>query len=476
MTVAAISDAARADVDRLVDDFRERHHVPGIAYGIVAGGHLVHSGGIGRLAANASESPDQHSRSRICSMSKSFVAAAVLKLRDDGLLTLTDPASVHAPELRSVVPPTADSQEVSIHDLLSMGSGLPADDAWADRLLDVDDAELDTLLRSGFTFSTAPRTMFEYSNLGWVLLGRVVSRVAGMPLQRFVTTEILVPLGLESTTWSTPVEANVMRGHRWRDDWVEESAPLADGGFAAIGGLWSTISDLGRWVGFLADAFPPRDDHDDGPLCRASRREMQQVHRARRSTFDAVTNRLDAGGYGYGLVVTHDLRFGHIVGHSGGLPGFGSDMRWLPDRHVGVVALANLTYAPMRVLTVELLDHLDDHDELPPPHEIALHETLAAACGQLEQWLRDWDSQPRDTLFAANVFLDKDEADRRAESEQLRARLGSWLAGPVVATTATSGSFPLRGEGGEATISVKLTPEAKPRIQSYDVEFNHSTS
>jgi CubicO group peptidase (beta-lactamase class C family) len=476
MTAESISDAARADVDRLVDDFRERHHVPGIAYGVVAGGHLVHAGGTGCLDAITPRRPDQHSRSRICSMSKSFVAAAVLKLRDDGLLALTDPAGVHAPELRSIVPPTTDSPDVSIHDLLSMGGGLPADDAWADRLLDIGDTELDTLLRAGFTFSTAPRTVFEYSNLGWVLLGRVVSRVAGMPVQRFVTTEILAPLGLESTTWSTPDEPNVMLGHRWRDGWIEESAPLADGGFAAIGGLWSTVSDLARWVAFLAGAFPARDEHDDGPLCRASRREMQQVHLARRSTFDTATNRLDAGGYGYGLVVTHDLRFGHIVSHSGGLPGFGSNMRWLPDRGIGVVALANLTYAPMWTLTTELLEHLDAHGELPPRHAVVLPQSLDGACERLERLLRDWDSQLTDDLFAANVFLDKGEEDRRAEAEQLRTRIGRWLAGPVVATTATSGSFTLRGEGGEATIAVKLTPEAKPRIQSYVVEINDSRS
>jgi CubicO group peptidase (beta-lactamase class C family) len=470
MTASAISDAARADVDRLVDDFRQRHHVPGIAYGISIGGRLVHAGGTGRLAVTAPGRPDQDSRSRICSMSKSFVAAAVLKLRDHGLLSLIDPVSVHVPELRSLVPPTADSPDVSIHDLLSMGSGLPEDDAWADRLLDIHSAELDVLLRSGVTFSTAPRTRFEYSNLGWAMLGRVVSNVAAMPMQRYVTTEILAPLGLESTTWGAPVDANVMIGHRWSDEWIEEPVPLTDGGFAAIGGLWSTVHDVARWVTFLADAFPPRDDQDDGPLRRASRREMQQVHRARRSRFDTAANRLDAGGYGYGLVVTHDLRFGHIVSHSGGLPGFGSDMRWLPDRGLGVVALANLTYAPMREMTRDILEQLDDNGELPPPHAIPLSEALDAACGRLERLLRDWDGQPTDAVFAANVFLDRARAERRADAEHLRSRLGRWRPGPFRATTATSGSFTLHGESGEATVSVTLTPEDQPRIQSFDVE------
>jgi CubicO group peptidase (beta-lactamase class C family) len=469
MISVALSDTARAGLDRLVDDFRQRHHVPGVAYGIVVGRHLVHAGGTGCLAATLPGCPDQHSRSRICSMTKSFVAAAVLKLRDDGLLSVSDPVSGHVPELRCLDLPTADSPDVSIHDLLSMSSGLPADDAWADRLLDIDDSGLETLLRSGVTFSTAPRTTFEYSNFGWAMLGRVVSNVAGMPVQRYVSTEILAPLGLESTTWSSPAVTNVMRGHRWRDDWIEESSPLADGGFAAIGGLWSTVADLAHWIGFLADAFPPRDEQDDGPLRRASRREMQQVHRARRSTFDPTANRLDAGGYGYGLVVTHDLRFGHIVSHSGGLPGFGSHMRWLPDRHIGVVVLANLTYAPARELTGDLLEHLDDQGELPPSPTIPTSSTLDAACGQLGRLLHDWDSRLADSVLAPNVWLDKDASERRDAAERLRTRLGRWRHGPVVATTATSGSFTLHGERGKATVSVKLSPELPPRIQWYDV-------
>ena len=387
---------------------------------------------------------DHDSRSRICSMSKSFVAAAVLKLRDEGGLALSDPVSEHVPELRSLVPPTTDSPAVSVDDLLSMGGGLPEDDAWADRLLDISTERLDTLLRAGVTFSTAPRTRFEYSNLGWAMLGRVVSNIAGMPVQRYVSTEILAPLGLESTTWDTPVEANVMTGHRWRDGWIQEPAPLADGDFAALGGLWSTVRDVARWIGFLADAFPPRNEPDDGPLCRASRREMQQVHRARRSTFDAAANRFDAGGYGYGLVVTHDLRFGHVVNHSGGLPGFGSDMRWLPDRRFGVVALANLTYAPMRVTDAR-------HLGTTSLTEMSFRRRTRSSSRRLSPppaadsngCSREWDEQLFDDLFADNVLLDNDQHERRAAAAQLRAKLGRWQLGPLLARTATSGSFTL---------------------------------
>ena len=78
-----------------------------------------------------------------------------------------------------------------------------------------------------------------------------------------------------------------------------------------------------------------------------------------------MPERIDGGGYGFGHQVLHDDRFGTIVGHSGGLPGYGSNMRWLPGRRIGAVALANSTYAPMRLLTRRMLELLDDHGLVP---------------------------------------------------------------------------------------------------------------
>ncbi len=75
------------------------------------------------------------------------------------------------------------------------------------------------------------------------------------------------------------------------------------------------------------------------------------------------------------MQIVHDQRFGDIVGHSGGLPGYGSNMRWLPGRRVGAVALANATYAPMRLLTRRMLEMLDDHGFVPPV-AIAPNEAL----------------------------------------------------------------------------------------------------
>ena len=179
---------------------------------------------------------------------------------------------------------------------------------------------------------------------------------------------------MNRTSWLQPSHDDWARPYDVVDEQrVPDIEPLGDGAIAPMGGLWSCVADLARWVAWFADAFPPRDDRDDGPLCRASRREMQQVQRswptthtpARGEGDEATPVRIDGGGYGFGLFVTHDTRFGHFVAHSGGLPGYGSNMRWLPANGVGVVALGNTTYAPMSVMTRRVLEVLDEHGLVP---------------------------------------------------------------------------------------------------------------
>ncbi len=133
------------------------------------------------------------------------------------------------------------------------------------------------------------------------------------------------------------------------------------GAFAPMGGAFSSVRDLARWIGELTDAFPPRDDPEGGhPLRRATRREQQQPHRAYPP--EVVWHAVDAppvvraAAYGFGLVVDAHPRYGTLVGHSGGYPGFGSHMRWHPDSRLGVVVLANSTYAAAYVLAEQILD------------------------------------------------------------------------------------------------------------------------
>lgn len=458
----------RPIVERLAEEAADRHHCPSISWGVVLDGQLAHHGSTGSISDGHQPSAD--TVYRIASMTKSFTAAAVLLLRDEGILGLDDPIARHAPELAAAGLPTADSPAVTIRHLLSMSSGMATDDAWADRHLDISQSELDAALAPGVLYAVAPGTAWEYSNLGYGLVGRVVERTTGRTVQQWVTERLLEPLGMTQTSWLSPTHDDWARPHRVCDDAaiVDSLAPLGDGGIAPMGGIWTSVSDLARWVAWLDDAWPARDDIDDGPLRRASRREMQQMQRyaglKRLSDVDAPT------GYGFGLLARDDPKLGMIVGHSGGLPGYGSNMRWLPGRRVGVIALANVTYAPMAELTYAVLRELDAAGQLPPVAD-STHPLVDELGRRLIDLFAAWDDDRATALFTDNVELDEPFDRRRVIAERLILDLGGAVQVDRIEGTGTmSGTIVLSGSSGQLrSIRFEIAPVRPARIQLYEV-------
>jgi CubicO group peptidase (beta-lactamase class C family) len=118
-----------ADVSSLVDEVLEHHTgiAPGVCVGVVRDGALVHASGRGTRVVDGPV-PDADTVFRIASMTKSFTAATLLLLRDQGLLRLDDPLAEHLPAARSLAVPG--SLPLTLRDLLTMGAGLPTDDPW----------------------------------------------------------------------------------------------------------------------------------------------------------------------------------------------------------------------------------------------------------------------------------------------------------------------------------------------------------
>ncbi|MFZ4811623.1 MAG: serine hydrolase domain-containing protein [Ilumatobacteraceae bacterium] len=465
------AEAVRA-IHELVERTAAEHHCPSISWRISVGDRdgdgVVLDGSFGDVEGRA---PTSDTVYRIASMTKSFTCAAILALRDEGVFSLDDPIETHAPELAVVRAPTSDAGPIRIRHLMTMSSGLATDDAWADRHLDISIDDLDAALRVGTLFAAAPGTVWEYSNLGFGLLGRVVRRATGRPVQEHVTERLLEPLGLTRTTWVQPNHDNWARPFREQDGaFVPDPAPLlGDGEIAPMGGLWSTVDDLSRWARWLDDATPARDGADVGPLSRASRREMQEIQR-----YSEVADLAGVGaptGYGYGLRVRDDPTLGRVVAHSGGVPGYGTNMRWIAGRRISAVALANVTYAPMATLTQQMLIALHDHGALPaaPPVTAPLVEALGR---QLVDLLADWDDTRATELFSDNVAPDESFDRRRQAAAELVASFGGSLTiNAVTARHQTSGSIEVAGTtGATATIELTVAPIAPPRIQTYSIE------
>ena len=468
-------EATLADVEAIVARFAERAVVPGFVYGIVADGALVHAGAHGTLRAGEDVPPDVDSVFRIASMTKSFTAAAVLLLRDEGRLRLDDPVGRWVPELAELTGPTADSPPITLEHLLTMSAGLPTDDPWGDRQQGLPFEAFASLLRGGVSFAWTPGTRFEYSNLGYGILGRVITAVAGAEYKDVIRDRLLGPLGMSSTTFERDEvpEARLALGHVKRgDSWVEE--PIDPyGALASMGGVFTSVRDLARWVAGFTDAFPPRDDPAGAhPLSRATRREMQQVHRTSEPALAWPSADgppvLEADHYGYGLFVWDDLRLGRIVGHGGGYPGFGSNMRWHPASGFGVIAFGNARYAPVGKVAQEILAALVMGERgrirrlAPWPH-------TTAARAAVERLLERWDDAEAADLFAMNVDLDEPLEARRAEFDRLRdvhGRLRADPDAPVESTTPAHLAWWLRGEHGRVKVEILLDPEIVPRVQA----------
>ena len=457
-------------VDQIFRDYATAHRIPGMVWGLVIDGRLAHVGsaGVQDLASNTPVTAD--TVFRIASMTKSFTALAVLKLRDEGKLSLDDRVSKWIPEFAAMELPTKDSAPLRIRQLLSHSSGFPEDNPWGDQQLAASDADLTRWLKQGIPFSTPPGTRYEYSNYAFGLLGRIVTKAAGIPYERYVRAEILAKLHMGASTleFSEVPAARRATGYRLKPDGsYGEELPLPQGAFGSMGGLLTSANDLGRYVAFHLSAWPARDDADSGPVRRSSVREMGHLWTPSNLTVRRTDGKLVASetGYGYGLRITTDCRFEQIVSHGGGLPGFGSYMSWLPDYGVGFFAMATLTYAgpsePISAAWDALLATGGLQRRVLPPSPML----LAARERILALW-NHWDDSEARALGAMNLLLDAPASQRRDEIAALKAQVGECgAAGPVLAENWLRGQFNLTCANGTVGAFFTLAPTKPPAVQ-----------
>jgi CubicO group peptidase (beta-lactamase class C family) len=341
---------------RLAEE-QSRCRVPSVAAGLVRDGALVWSGGRGRYDGRADgRVPDADVQYRCGSITKTFVAVAIMRLRDEGLLALTDPVSRFLPD-------TGATAERTVAQLLTHSSGLRAESGedWWERTPGGDLDQLsETTLRDGARFEAGRR--FHYSNVGFGVLGAILAAVRGRPWAQVIADELLAPLQMRRTT--TRPSAPAAQGfavHPWADVLLPEPEHDA-GAMAPAGQLWTTVADLGRWAAFLAG-------DGAGIIAADTLAEMREPH----AIYDDRGASWQAA-HGLGLtMLNHGGR--RYYGHGGSMPGFLAGLTVDAETGDGAVEFANATRGLSAELGSDLLAILAREEPRTPeewrPHPVA---------------------------------------------------------------------------------------------------------
>lgn len=427
---------------------------------------------------------------RIASMTKSFTAAAIGLIAAGGLggtgFDLDTPLHRLIPELQGT-----SVAERTCRQALTMSIGFIKDDPWADRMESMTNAELIAYIKRGAIPIAPADTGFEYNNLGYALLGLVAETVTGKSFIDTVAAEVLEPLGLTRTGFDIANFPDLLPGIRLDRNGhghpVELTGP---GAFSPIGGIISTVGDIGEWMSAHLDSLERIDSHAPGSWSRVLS-DNQQAHRL--IEVQSSEHHSESVAYGFGLQPRLDSRFGRVIGHSGGYPGYGSHMRWFPDLDLSIVVLGNTTYYPAERIVRDAVDAGWAAATDSPGVEISRSATpvpaphFPAAAEQSKAVLRaanlviDFDEEVADELFAVNMDLDVPRTERRETFESWRdarqltrafAPEELEMSTPLRATVTVPGSSDRLSEDSAEPSPAKPNP-AQPSPATITVSLDH---
>jgi len=326
------------------------HRLPSVAAGLARGGELVWSAGRGRIAGTSGPAPDADVQYRAGSITKTFIAVAVLRLRDEGLLDLSDPVGRHLTS-------AAGASELTVGQLLAHTSGLRSETAgpWWERSAGSPIEVLAAQSLGADALRLRPGWQFHYSNVGYALLGELVTSLRGRPWYDVITDELLAPLRMDRTTpRPQPPHATGFAVHPHADLLLPE--PEHDAGvMAPAGQLWTTIADLARWAGFLAGRDPGQAALLD-PVTLAEMRRPAAICDVPDQPWDL--------GYGLGLQLWNSGGR-RSYGHTGSMPGFTGALQIDAVSGDAAIVLSNSTTPSSgAAFTADLLRILAEND--PP--------------------------------------------------------------------------------------------------------------
>jgi CubicO group peptidase (beta-lactamase class C family) len=298
---------------------------------------------------------------RIGSITKQFTAIMLLQLAHEGKVHFSDPVEKYFPEIHLVQNDYKNAAPITLWQLASHTSGLATEPDSMQTYIKgaLDDWEKTLIAALPHTkFDYEPGTRFNYSNIGYAILGASLERAAHQPYIDYVKQKILLPLGMTHSDFvATPeVRRNLATGYDIliAGHWDEETPvrELAGRGYKVPnGGLFTTVGDLARFVAF---------EMLGGPETVLPRKELEENTQRIVTTDRSMTRGRGAGS-------TLVLLSGHVfIGHSGGVSGYSAMAFFQPDAETGLIILRNESALGMDKLMRVFAQNLQVK---PPPED-----------------------------------------------------------------------------------------------------------
>lgn len=325
--------ALDAFAEEIAEGVRE-DDVGGIVAGVVVDGDLVWAAAFGWADRAGGRPMATSAVSRTGSISKSVTAVLMMRLVDQGVIDLDDPVRRYLPEVDGFADARPGASPVTFRHLASHTAGLVREPDWPDAVVGPIDLWQERVLESipRTAFDSIPGARYRYSNIGFGILGLALSRAADRPFRELVRDEILVPLGMTGSAFvvvGAELERRLATGYVVRDGEISAERPFQEhagrGYKVPNGGVYSTVADLGRFLGAASGVPGLRI------LTEESRREMLRVQTPEDPT----------DGYGLGFRITVDEQGRTIASHGGSVAGYNAHMAVDPDARIGVVMLRN---------------------------------------------------------------------------------------------------------------------------------------
>ena len=326
-------EALDAFADRLASGVAE-DDVGGLVAGVMVDGDLIWAKAFGLASRENGVPMATASVSRTGSISKSVTAMLMMRLVDQGVVSLDDPVRRYLPEIDGIADPRPGAPIVTLRHLASHTAGLVREPDWAESVVGPIDLWEERVLESipRTAYDSIPGARYQYSNIGFGILGLALARAAGRPYRALVREEVFEPLGMTGSAFVVvggELEPRLASGYAVRNGVIDAEQPYREhagrGYKVPNGGVYSTVADLGRLLGAAAGVPGLR------LLSDRSRQEMLAVQ----------TPEDPRRGYGLGFTISVDQDGRRIASHGGSVAGYNAHMALDPEAAIGVVLLRN---------------------------------------------------------------------------------------------------------------------------------------